>query len=98
MTRGVAGIGPEEVVAYGAAVQGDLLSAESQFEETLGEMWSDANVLEVRNTHRQECRQATRVAKAQQPQGCCSSCVLSLRREISGSSPQFESEFEQSPT
>jgi heat shock protein 5 len=42
------GLGPEEVVAYGAAVQGDLLSAESQFEETLGEMWSEATVLSVR--------------------------------------------------
>ena len=44
------GLGPEEVVAYGAAVQGDLLSAESQFEETLGEMWTDETVLSVRGT------------------------------------------------
>eukprot|EP01043_Picozoa_sp_COSAG02_P044836 COSAG02_NODE_4042_length_5868_cov_9.128445_3_plen_170_part_00 len=41
------GLGPEEVVAYGAAVQGLLLSAESHFEETLGEMWSEAAVLSV---------------------------------------------------
>ena len=67
MTCGVAaGIGPEEAVAYGAAVQGDLLSAESQFEETLGEMWSDATVLEVRNTHRQECRPGNEKSKQAQ--------------------------------
>jgi hypothetical protein len=93
-----AGIGPEEVVAYGAAVQGDLLSAESQFEQTLGEMWSDATVLEVRNTHTgRSAGQATRRA-SKHKQGFCPSCVLSLRREISGRSPQFESEFEQPPT